>query len=113
MRVEDATSSFKRPRSGSPSFYTFGEKNFITRLLLARSVRKKYGRRGRDGPFPLTLRGRRALSIDPNPVLVGAIVSEKKIVKEKFPFKQLQLGSYWPDLYAKNMGVEGATGPFH
>ncbi|KAL2745471.1 hypothetical protein V1477_006326 [Vespula maculifrons] len=27
----------------------------ITRLLLVRSVRKKYGRRGHDGPFPLTL----------------------------------------------------------
>ncbi|KAL2745519.1 hypothetical protein V1477_006374 [Vespula maculifrons] len=27
----------------------------LTRLLLVRSVRKKYGRRGCDGPFPLTL----------------------------------------------------------
>ncbi|KAL2745518.1 hypothetical protein V1477_006373 [Vespula maculifrons] len=54
MRAEDATSSFKRPRSGSPRYYSFGEKNYITRLLLARSVRKKYGRRGRDEPFPMT-----------------------------------------------------------
>ncbi|KAL2745466.1 hypothetical protein V1477_006321 [Vespula maculifrons] len=27
MGVEDATSSFKRPRSGSPRYYSFGEKN--------------------------------------------------------------------------------------
>ncbi|KAL2745517.1 LOW QUALITY PROTEIN: hypothetical protein V1477_006372 [Vespula maculifrons] len=80
----------------------------ITRLLLARSVRKKYGRRGRDEPFPMTplllvrsgrkkygrrgpdesfpmievrfwWRTRRALSNDPGPVLLGTIVSEKKI----------------------------------
>ncbi|KAL2745486.1 hypothetical protein V1477_006341 [Vespula maculifrons] len=53
MGVEDATSSFKRPQTGSPRYYSFGEKNFITRLLLVRSVRKKYGRRGRDVSFPM------------------------------------------------------------
>ncbi|KAL2745268.1 hypothetical protein V1477_006686 [Vespula maculifrons] len=31
-------------------------------------------------------RARRALSNDPSPVFVGAIVSEKKIVKKKFHF---------------------------
>ncbi|KAL2745569.1 hypothetical protein V1477_006424 [Vespula maculifrons] len=54
MCIEDATSSFKRPRSGSPWYYSFGEKNFITRLLLVPSGRKRYERRGRDEPFPMT-----------------------------------------------------------
>ncbi|KAL2745485.1 hypothetical protein V1477_006340 [Vespula maculifrons] len=49
---------------------------------------------------------------DPGLVLLGAIVSEKKIHKEKFPFKPLLLGSYWSDMYAKNMGVEDATSSF-
>ncbi|KAL2745561.1 LOW QUALITY PROTEIN: hypothetical protein V1477_006416 [Vespula maculifrons] len=38
---------------------------------------------------------------DPGQVLLGAIVSEKKV-----------LGSYWSDLDEKNVGVEDATCPF-
>ncbi|KAL2751610.1 LOW QUALITY PROTEIN: hypothetical protein V1477_000086 [Vespula maculifrons] len=62
-------------------------------------------------------RARRALSNDPGSVFLGAIVSEKKIVKEKIfssfvPFKPLYLGSYWSDLDKKNMGVWGAKSPF-
>ncbi|KAL2745498.1 LOW QUALITY PROTEIN: hypothetical protein V1477_006353 [Vespula maculifrons] len=92
MRVEDATSSFKPPRSGSPRYYSFGEKN--SRLLLVRSGRKKCGRRGRDVSFPVIKRRRRALSNDPSSVLLGAIVSEKKIVKEKCFFPLFPLNSY-------------------
>ncbi|KAL2745549.1 hypothetical protein V1477_006404 [Vespula maculifrons] len=66
----------------------------LTRLLLVQFVRKKYGRRGCDGPFPLTLRTRRALSNDPRSVLLGAIVSEKKIVKEKCFFPLFPLNRY-------------------
>ncbi|KAL2745493.1 hypothetical protein V1477_006348 [Vespula maculifrons] len=54
MRAKDATRSLKQLRSGSPRYYSFGEKNFITRLLLVRSGRKKYVRRGSDEPFPMT-----------------------------------------------------------
>ncbi|KAL2745477.1 hypothetical protein V1477_006332 [Vespula maculifrons] len=62
---------------------------------------------------------------DHGPVLLGTIVSEKKIVKEKFFFSLFPLnrynsapigpifGSYWSDLYAENMGVEGATSPLN
>ncbi|KAL2745483.1 hypothetical protein V1477_006338 [Vespula maculifrons] len=86
MGVEDATSSFKRPQTGSPRYYSFGEKNFITRLLLVRS------------------RARRVLSNDQGPALLGAVVSEKKIVKEKcfFPLFSLNcyssapIGPIWP-----------------
>ncbi|KAL2745563.1 hypothetical protein V1477_006418 [Vespula maculifrons] len=51
MRVEEATSSFKRPRYGSSRYYSFGEKN--SRLLSVRSREKKCGRRGRDESFPM------------------------------------------------------------
>ncbi|KAL2745451.1 hypothetical protein V1477_006306 [Vespula maculifrons] len=78
--------------------------------------RKKYGRRGRDGPFPKTLRARRALSNDPGPVLLGAIVSEKKIVKEKcfFPlfflnrYNSATIGTIW----RKKYGRRGRDEPF-
>ncbi|KAF7409537.1 hypothetical protein HZH68_003918 [Vespula germanica] len=54
-------------------------------------------------------RAQRDLSNGPRPVPLGAIVSEKKIVKEFFfsfvLYKPLYLGSYWPDLDEKNMGV--------
>ncbi|KAL2745502.1 hypothetical protein V1477_006357 [Vespula maculifrons] len=92
MRGEDATSSFKPPRSGSPRYYSFGEKN--SRLLLVRSGRKKCGRRGRDVSFPVIKRTRRPLSNDPGPVLLGAIVSEKKIVKKKCFFPLFCLNCY-------------------
>ncbi|KAL2745571.1 LOW QUALITY PROTEIN: hypothetical protein V1477_006426 [Vespula maculifrons] len=74
---------------------------------------------------------RRVLSNDQGPVLLGAIVSEKKIVKEKSrllsvrsrqkkcgprgrdeSFPMIKLGSYWSDMDEKNVGVEGATSPF-
>ncbi|KAL2745474.1 hypothetical protein V1477_006329 [Vespula maculifrons] len=92
MSVEDATTSFKRPRFRSPRCYSFGEKN--SRLLLVRSGRKKCGRRGRDVSFPMIKRTRRALSNDQCPVLLGAIVSEKKIVKEKCFFPLFSLNCY-------------------
>ncbi|KAL2745430.1 hypothetical protein V1477_006285 [Vespula maculifrons] len=71
----------------------------ITRLLLVRSGRKKYGRRLRDESFPMTpvrfsKRARRALSNDPGLVLVRALVSEKKIVKEKCFFPLFPLNRY-------------------
>ncbi|KAL2745410.1 LOW QUALITY PROTEIN: hypothetical protein V1477_006265 [Vespula maculifrons] len=89
---------------------------------------KKYERRGRDEPFPMTQkrivkgkcffpiflsnrynsapigpiwtkkiwasRALRALSSDPGPVLLGAIVSEGKIVKGKFFFPMCFLNRY-------------------
>ncbi|KAL2745432.1 hypothetical protein V1477_006287 [Vespula maculifrons] len=56
--------------------------------------RKKYGRRGRDEPFPVTRSARRALSNNPGRVLVRALVSEKKIVKEKCFFPLFPLNCY-------------------
>ncbi|KAL2726372.1 hypothetical protein V1477_017799 [Vespula maculifrons] len=58
---------------------------------------KKYGRVGREEPLALTpvrLLARRALSSDPGPAFVGAIVSEKKIVKEKFFYPLFSLNRY-------------------
>ncbi|KAL2745492.1 hypothetical protein V1477_006347 [Vespula maculifrons] len=75
MCVEDATSSFKRLPSGSPRYYSFGEKNFITRLLLVPSGRKKYGRRGRDEPFPMTLLGSYLSDLDEKNVGVEGATS--------------------------------------
>ncbi|KAL2745565.1 hypothetical protein V1477_006433 [Vespula maculifrons] len=68
---------------------------------------------------------------DPGLVLLGAIVSEKKILKEKSrlllvrsrekqcgrrgrekSFPMIKLGSYWSDMDEKNVGVEGSTSPF-
>ncbi|KAL2745478.1 hypothetical protein V1477_006333 [Vespula maculifrons] len=92
MSVEDASTSFKRPRSCSPRCYSFGKKN--SRLLLVRSGRKKCGRRGRDVSFPMIKRARRVLSNDQGPVLLGAIVSEKKIVKKKCFFPLFSLNCY-------------------
>ncbi|KAL2745564.1 LOW QUALITY PROTEIN: hypothetical protein V1477_006432 [Vespula maculifrons] len=87
MCVENATSSFKRPWSGSPRYYSFGGKNFPFKPLLLGSYwfdldEKNMGR------------ARRALSNDPGLVLLGAIVPEKKIVKEKFFFPLFPLNRY-------------------
>ncbi|KAL2726358.1 LOW QUALITY PROTEIN: hypothetical protein V1477_017785 [Vespula maculifrons] len=77
--------------------------------------KKKYGRVGREEPFPVTAvrlfynsapigqilirkiwacRPKRSLSNNPGPVFLGAIVSEKKIVKEKFFFPLFPLNHY-------------------
>ncbi|KAL2745567.1 LOW QUALITY PROTEIN: hypothetical protein V1477_006438 [Vespula maculifrons] len=55
---------------------------------------QKYVRRGRDEPFPMIKRTRRALSNDPRSALLGAIFSEKKIVKEKCFFPLFPLNRY-------------------
>ncbi|KAL2745445.1 LOW QUALITY PROTEIN: hypothetical protein V1477_006300 [Vespula maculifrons] len=60
---------------------------------------QKYGRSGRDKPFPTTpvrfsYSARRALSNNPGLVLVRALVSEKKIVKEKCFFPLFPLNCY-------------------
>ncbi|KAL2745488.1 hypothetical protein V1477_006343 [Vespula maculifrons] len=60
------------------------EKSVITRLLLVRSVRKKYARRGSDELFQTTpARAQRGLFNDPGRVLLGAIVSDKKILEKQ------------------------------
>ncbi|KAL2745503.1 hypothetical protein V1477_006358 [Vespula maculifrons] len=73
MRVEDATGSFKPPRSGSPRSAPIGP--IWTKKIWAQ-------------------RARRVLSNDHGPVLLGTIVSEKKIVKEKFFFPLFPLNRY-------------------
>ncbi|KAL2745435.1 LOW QUALITY PROTEIN: hypothetical protein V1477_006290 [Vespula maculifrons] len=60
---------------------------------------QKYGRSGRDKPFPTTpvrfsYRALRELTNDPGRVLVRALVSEKKIVKEKCFFPLFPLNRY-------------------
>ncbi|KAL2726350.1 LOW QUALITY PROTEIN: hypothetical protein V1477_017777 [Vespula maculifrons] len=76
---------------------------------------KKHGRVGREVPFPETpvrlfynsvtigqilmrkiraCRARRALSNDPSPIFLDAILSEKKVVKEKFFFPLFPLNHY-------------------
>ncbi|KAL2745542.1 LOW QUALITY PROTEIN: hypothetical protein V1477_006397 [Vespula maculifrons] len=80
MFVEGATSPFQIPCSGSRTCYSFGEKN--SRLLLVRSVHKNMRS------------ARRALLNAPGPVLLGAIVSEKKILKEKCFFPLVPLNRY-------------------
>ncbi|KAL2751616.1 LOW QUALITY PROTEIN: hypothetical protein V1477_000092 [Vespula maculifrons] len=56
---------------------------------------KEYARVGHIEPFPTTWAwARRALSSDPSTVFLGAIVSEKKIVKEKFLFPLFPLNRY-------------------
>ncbi|KAL2745243.1 LOW QUALITY PROTEIN: hypothetical protein V1477_006660 [Vespula maculifrons] len=127
MGLEGSTSPFQCPSTGCCRCYSFGGKivkakfffsivpfKAITRLLLVRSSQNKYGSRGRDEPFPMTLkkflfplfplnrynsaptgqilikkiwscRARRALSNDPGAVFLCAIVSEKKIKKFLFP----------------------------
>ncbi|KAL2745559.1 hypothetical protein V1477_006414 [Vespula maculifrons] len=92
MGVEGATSPFKRTRSGSPRCYSFREKN--SRLLLVRSRQKKCGRRGRDESFPMIKRKQRALSNDSGPVLLGTIVSDKKILKEQCFLPLFHLNCY-------------------
>ncbi|KAL2745570.1 hypothetical protein V1477_006425 [Vespula maculifrons] len=124
MGVEGATSPFKRTRSGSPRCYSFREKNsrlllvrsrekqcgrrgrdksfpmikvrfsVIARLLLVRYGRKKCGRRGLDESFPMIKRKRRALSNVSGPVLLGTIVSDKKILKEQCFLPLFHLNCY-------------------
>ncbi|KAL2745566.1 hypothetical protein V1477_006434 [Vespula maculifrons] len=65
MRVEEATSSFKRLRSGSPSSAPIGP--IWTKNIWAQMARG-------------------VLSNDQVSVLLGTIVSEKKIVKKNFFF---------------------------
>ncbi|KAL2745558.1 hypothetical protein V1477_006413 [Vespula maculifrons] len=99
MGVEGATSPLNDPGlvllGAIVSEKKILKEKFITRLLLVRSVRKKYGRRGRDEPFE------RPRSGSPRCYSVG----EKKLLKKN-------LGSYWSDLDEKNVGVEGATCAF-
>ncbi|KAL2745472.1 hypothetical protein V1477_006327 [Vespula maculifrons] len=61
MSVEDATTSFKRPRSGSPRkkllnkiFFPLFPLNRHNSAPIGSIRTKKYGRRGRDEPFPMT-----------------------------------------------------------
>ncbi|KAL2745490.1 hypothetical protein V1477_006345 [Vespula maculifrons] len=81
MGVEGALSPLKRPWSVSPRSAPIGP--IWTKKIWAQ-------------------RARRVLSNHHGPVLLGTIVSEKKI-----------LGSYLSDLDEKNMGVEGATSPLN
>ncbi|KAL2745304.1 LOW QUALITY PROTEIN: hypothetical protein V1477_006456 [Vespula maculifrons] len=75
MGVEGATSPFQIPCSGSRTYYSFGEKNCLKKMFFS-------------------FRARRALSNDSSPVLLGAIVSETKIFKEKCFFPLLSLNCY-------------------
>ncbi|KAL2745240.1 hypothetical protein V1477_006657 [Vespula maculifrons] len=79
-----------------------GATTVITRLLLDQS--------GRENRAP------RALCNDPGPVALGAIISEKELLKGNFfsfvPFKPLQFCSYRSDPEEKNMGVESTMSPF-
>ncbi|KAL2745543.1 hypothetical protein V1477_006398 [Vespula maculifrons] len=96
MGVEGATSPFKQPRSGSRRCYCSGEKNCKRKIFFPLFPLNRYN----SAPIGPIFTTRRALSRYPAPVLVRAIVSEKKI-----------LGSYSIDLDEKNMGVECATSP--
>ncbi|KAL2745557.1 hypothetical protein V1477_006412 [Vespula maculifrons] len=94
MGVEGATSPFQIPCSGSRTCYSFGEKNFKKKIFFPLFSLNCYSS-ATIGPIWTkniwAQRALRELSNDPGPVLLGAIVSEKKIVKENFssfvPFK--------------------------
>ncbi|KAL2726368.1 LOW QUALITY PROTEIN: hypothetical protein V1477_017795 [Vespula maculifrons] len=78
-------------------FFPLFPLNHYNSASIGQILIKKYGRVEREEPFPVTpvrLLARRALSSDPGPAFVGAIVSEKKIVTEKFFFPLSHLNSY-------------------
>ncbi|KAL2745532.1 hypothetical protein V1477_006401 [Vespula maculifrons] len=95
MCVEDATSSFKRPRLGSPRCYSSGEKNCKRKIFFPLFPLNRYN----SAPIgPISTQKiwetRRALSNNSGAVLLGAIVSEKKILKEKCFFPLFPLDRY-------------------
>ncbi|KAF7409534.1 hypothetical protein HZH68_003915 [Vespula germanica] len=131
MREEGAMRPFQRPRAQRdlandpgpvPTGATDSEKKIvkekffspmfnltvISGLLLVRSRRKKYGRRGRNEAFPVkqvrflkicrkkiwAQRAQRGHSNDTGLATTGVIVTEKKIVKENFSIPLFYINRY-------------------
>ncbi|KAL2726356.1 LOW QUALITY PROTEIN: hypothetical protein V1477_017783 [Vespula maculifrons] len=79
----------------SKIFFPLFHLNRYNSAPVGQNLKKKYGRVRREEPFPMTpVRARRALSSDPGSAFVGAIVSEKKIVTEKYFFSLFPLNRY-------------------
>ncbi|KAL2745242.1 LOW QUALITY PROTEIN: hypothetical protein V1477_006659 [Vespula maculifrons] len=99
LRARRALSSDPGPvLLGEPFFSFVAFKQLLLGSYWADQVEKNMGLEGSTSPFQCLSTGGcrepRVLSNDPGPLLLGAIVSEKKIVKEKLFFPLCPLNRY-------------------